>query len=331
MTVSPDHRIPESLSLDEIPSLPAKHHGGGPGTVLGRACSRQNSLKHGLTAQSLLPEVLGDEILERFKQRFFSEWQPNSVTQELLITEMARHAAALEKAQQFEAAVLRRAARSIVEVCPDLAGDKDGILAAAVGTEQIDRLTKYRRAHEKGLYAALVRLQELKAQGAVKQPAAHFPLQSLDTESGCENYLIGRRQKQGQACLHCGSSAGYWLAKRRHWQCADCNRQVGLRAGTVMAGSHLPLRIWFIAIQHLLCNPGATLAQLAAATGVRRPATLRRVAESVREAMESPRMSDRLVGLDQMVAVTQLPDKCVLDSAIFPKRTFAASMEDKRL
>src|SRR5271155_5072602 len=83
-----------------------------------------------------------------------------------------------------------------------------------------------------------------------------------------------------------------------------CNRTPGFRAGTVMAGSALPLFVWFNAIRVLLWRPTVGTAELAEQIGLRRMTTVRTVARRIREAMGADDASTRLAGLDQHFART---------------------------
>ena len=88
---------------------------GGPRTGAGRRRSRQNALKHGLCSTTLFLEAVGREAGQRHLELLSAEWEPASPTEELLVLELARHAAALQTVEQAEAAVLRcglRVARS---------------------------------------------------------------------------------------------------------------------------------------------------------------------------------------------------------------------------
>lgn len=122
---------------------------GGPRGVTRRLASRAaNAATHGLTATKLLPEILGPELLQSHRQKFQSEWQPCTPTQAYLVEELARHAAALERATPIEEAVLRTSARGLSGISDpgDEGTERDHVLAAACGTETVDRVTRYRRA-----------------------------------------------------------------------------------------------------------------------------------------------------------------------------------------
>ena len=84
---------------------------GGLQTPEEKCASRTNAIKHGLTAGELLPAVMGHDVIEQAYEWLLEEWQPSTATQRYLVREMARHEAALERAEEMETAVLRRGAR----------------------------------------------------------------------------------------------------------------------------------------------------------------------------------------------------------------------------
>src|SRR5438874_2345275 len=126
------------------------------------AGGRANALRHGLTARTLLPQVFQDDAIYQYQRAFQTEWQPSTPTEQVLVQELARHAAALRRAQQAEGALLRESALAAVGLWPiqDGAQDctEDRLLAGSVATEGIDRLTRYRRAHEKAFLATLTKV-----------------------------------------------------------------------------------------------------------------------------------------------------------------------------
>jgi hypothetical protein len=72
---------------------------------------------------------------------------------------------------------------------------------------------------------------------------ARFP-----DEAACARWLLERRWVDGFRCPACGHVEAWELGRERlTLQCAACERQVSVTAGTVLHGSHLPLRTWFLA------------------------------------------------------------------------------------
>ena len=67
-----------------------------------------------------------------------------------------------------------------------------------------------------------------------------------------------------------------------------------------MAGSRLPLQAWFTSIRMLLQDDQTSTKQLSDVTGITRHATVRRMAEKIRQALTSPARSQLLAGLDAL-------------------------------
>lgn len=71
---------------------------------------------------------------------------------------------------------------------------------------------------------------------------------SYGTLPQCENALFAWRWPQGFSCPECGGREHCVLKTRPLCQCNACGRQTSLTAGTVFAGSKLPLTTWFLAM-----------------------------------------------------------------------------------
>jgi len=61
------------------------------------------------------------------------------------------------------------------------------------------------------------------------------------------------REAQGVVCPHCGGKEHYWKGDKKCFECKRCHYRQSLKANTVMHGSQLPLRYWFITM-HLLTS-----------------------------------------------------------------------------
>ena len=71
------------------------------------------------------------------------------------------------------------------------------------------------------------------------------------TAEQCEQALFAWRWPRGFVCPECGHTAYCVLKGRRLIQCNGCRRQTSVTAGTLFAGSKLPLSVWFLAM-HLI-------------------------------------------------------------------------------
>lgn len=70
------------------------------------------------------------------------------------------------------------------------------------------------------------------------------------TEDACRVYLISIRWPNGITCPVCGATK-VWKKKPPFYRCAHCNHDFSVTSGTLFAGTHKPLRIWFEAIWHV--------------------------------------------------------------------------------
>src|SRR5690349_23556431 len=72
---------------------------------------------------------------------------------------------------------------------------------------------------------------------------ARFP-----DDATCARWLLEKRWPDGFRCPACGHDKAWELGRERlTLQCAACERQVSVTVGTVLHGSHLGLRTWFLA------------------------------------------------------------------------------------
>jgi transposase-like protein len=210
----------------------------------------------------------------------------------------------LELGEEAEGAVLRQGATELAglmmgDTCEDESSETDAMLSAAVASEALERFARYRRGHEKALYAALNKLEEFRA--SRQQPSGQIqatPRGNFDTEAACVTYLQQRFERDDWCCPRCSNHSGNWLKGRQRWQCARCGRQVGLRYGTVMHRSPLPLKVWFKAIQALSQNPRATTQDVISVTGIQRRQTVRSVIARIQQATTSKDAPQLLAGLN---------------------------------
>ena len=72
-------------------------------------------------------------------------------------------------------------------------------------------------------------------------------------ELSCRKKFKEFRDKEGVICPKCGHKEHYWKKDKECYECKKCGKRQSLRANTVMHGSQLPFRYWFITI-HLLTS-----------------------------------------------------------------------------
>ena len=76
-------------------------------------------------------------------------------------------------------------------------------------------------------------------------------------EESCKRKWKEIRDKQGVTCPKCGSTAHYWKSDKESYECKNCGYRQSLRANTIMHGSWLSFRYWFIAF-HLVTSTKKT-------------------------------------------------------------------------
>jgi transposase-like protein len=69
----------------------------------------------------------------------------------------------------------------------------------------------------------------------------------FSTEQNCRHYLAQIRWPEGFRCPRCGG-ARHWKLSDLCVQCASCNYQARVTAGTIFQNTHLPLTVWFRAM-----------------------------------------------------------------------------------
>lgn len=67
------------------------------------------------------------------------------------------------------------------------------------------------------------------------------------SEQACREYLFQLRWPEGFRCPRCGADRA-WPLGSVLWQCAACDRQVSVTAGTIFQDTHTPLTVWFRAM-----------------------------------------------------------------------------------
>ncbi len=118
------------------------------------------------------------------------------------------------------------------------------------------------------------------------------------TEEDCEDYLFDCRWPEGFVCPRCGNTDYRWVGGRRKLlRCTACNYQVSLTAGTVMHGTKMPLRTWFIGAYLVTTQtPGMSAVQFQRQTGIRTYETAFNMLHKLRAAMVRPDR-DRIHGV----------------------------------
>lgn len=82
-------------------------------------------------------------------------------------------------------------------------------------------------------------------------------IKKFGTERACLKALFTQRWPDGFSCTRCGCKRGYWLKKRRSFECAKCGHQASATAGTVFHNTRTSIQKWFVAIHLMTSTPKA--------------------------------------------------------------------------
>lgn len=114
-------------------------------------------------------------------------------------------------------------------------------------------------------------------------------------EDECHKFLFETRFGQGSTCGSCGKVTRWSkLSKVRAYSCQYCGHHLHPTAGTVLAGTKVPLRYWLFAVyRQKTCSTGVTTRELRRQLGLtcftaRRVATLVRANVSPGTAADCP-------------------------------------------
>ena len=131
---------------------------------------------------------------------------------------------------------------------------------------------------------------------------ARFP-----DDEACARWLRAKRWPDGFRCPTCGHGRAWELGRGLLvLQCAGCQRQTSVTAGTVLHGSHLPLKTWFLAAWLMATHRnGISARQLGLQLGLGSYKTAWLLSAKLRRAMVDP-AREPLAGLVE-VDETTLP------------------------
>ena len=79
-------------------------------------------------------------------------------------------------------------------------------------------------------------------------------IKAYGTDEACRAHMESVRWPDGSVCPECGliDNAVPVSTKPGRWRCRACNRQFNVLLGTALEGTHLPLRVWYLAMYLML-------------------------------------------------------------------------------
>jgi hypothetical protein len=245
----------------------------------------------------------GENRTTQHFEQLVGELRPHGIAEQLLVVQLARSAAQLEEnaaaanswRQLAAAALAAFAVPGITGIAPS-----EDQLARGLPCRAADRAQRQMLAHSRVFARTLQAFWKVRAlRTTFGGPATEIDRVPFRTEQQCANYLAGW-QRRHFCCTHCGARAAYFISARACLECVACRAQRGLRSGTVMASSALPLQTWFRAIWLLSNQPMACPAQAQVTLGLRRRGTVRKVVGKVRSALKCDDRDQLLAGLPEI-------------------------------
>lgn len=67
-------------------------------------------------------------------------------------------------------------------------------------------------------------------------------------EKSAVDFFVEKRWNKGIVCPYCSSKKVYTSEAKQPYKCGDCNYKFTSKTGTIMEGSHIPVRTWLLAM-----------------------------------------------------------------------------------
>lgn len=125
-------------------------------------------------------------------------------------------------------------------------------------------------------------------------------IERFPTEESCREHFRVQRENEGIVCSNCKcKTPQYWLRAKYQWQCSKCNFRTGLRSGSMMQNSNLPVRTWYMAMAFMsFSKKGISAAELQRQLSHKRYDTIWSLMHRIRNAMGN---RDALYTLEGMI------------------------------
>jgi hypothetical protein len=241
-----------------------------------------------------------------FKEIFCTHFNPVEIHEQVLVRELARRATQLDEFDAALAALRRQgeaALRSVLTSPSTDAADAQQIASAGIlASGRYEAVLRQSLATARGFSRALRVLDDCRRRASAPDWGNPLTIDPrFSSETACCAHLV-RRYVQGICgCGDCGAVAeGGFIPSGLCWQCARCRAQTGLRVGTCMECSAIPLTKWFAAIRALLLMPSVAITDLATFLQINRRQTVHKMAKRIHTACESDSASAGLAGLDEL-------------------------------
>jgi transposase-like protein len=126
-----------------------------------------------------------------------------------------------------------------------------------------------------------------------------FLTKKFPTEDSAVKFFEEKRWPDGVNCPYCGNSKVYNVTGSQPYKCSACRRRFTEKTGTIMEGSHIPIRTWLLAMYFMgTSRKGISSLQLAKELQVTQK-TAWFMAQRIREAFVSYQKLKKVVEVDE--------------------------------
>lgn len=238
--------------------------------------------------------------------KFSFALNPVGPTEEFLVEELARRATQARYYDAVLADLEREGEAALMSVMRS--ADEDSVStrklarASVLVSERHQALSRQSMAAARGFMKTLHMLRDTrKLRYEPEMGNLLLPDPRYSTEQACLAHLVRRFRHGISGCHRCGAAAmGSFVAVRNCWQCARCHAQTGVRLGTCMEDSAIPLAKWFACIRIVLLSTTIPTAEIAAILKIKRGQTVRKMIKRIHAALRAPNPSAALAGLDEI-------------------------------
>lgn len=127
-----------------------------------------------------------------------------------------------------------------------------------------------------------------------------FLLTRFPDEASAKDYFVEKRWGGSVTCPYCAHAKVYAVSGSQPYKCASCRRKFTERTGTIMEGSHVPVRKWLLAMYLMATSrKGISSVLLAKQLGVTQK-TAWFVAHRIREACGETEPLEGVVEADEV-------------------------------
>lgn len=122
----------------------------------------------------------------------------------------------------------------------------------------------------------------------------------FDTEAKAVAFFVDKRWGGTITCPYCSHDKVYEVKSAQPYKCAKCRRKFTVRTGTIMEGSHVPVRMWLFAMYLMAtARKGISSIELAKQLGVTQK-TAWFMAHRIREACDETGKLQGIVETDEV-------------------------------